>query len=89
MVFEEGGDLVLTLGDNPSNLYCPRLSPFGGPSDVGDVAYPLGGVFRCFWVPASMNSLKLVIPLHSLYWSIHTRDESKRGTAFAFIFGVN
>ena len=23
------------------------------------------------------------------YWSIHTKDESKRGTAFAFIFGVN
>ena len=37
----------------------------------------------------SMSFMKLVIPLHSLYWSIHTRDESKRGTAFAFIFGVN
>ena len=36
-----------------------------------------------------MNSMKLVIPLHTLYWSIHTKDESKRGTAFAFIFGVN
>ena len=36
-----------------------------------------------------MNSVKLVILLHSLYWSIHTKDESKRGTAFAFIFGVN
>ena len=36
-----------------------------------------------------MNPMKLVIPLHSLYWSIHTKDESKRGTAFAFIFGVN
>ena len=36
-----------------------------------------------------MNSMKLVIPLHSLYWSIHTKDESKRATAFAFIFGVN
>ena len=36
-----------------------------------------------------MNSMKLVIPLHSLYWSIHTKDESKHGTAFAFIFGVN
>ena len=36
-----------------------------------------------------MNSMKLVIPLHSLYWSIHTKDESKCGTAFAFIFGVN
>ena len=40
-------------------------------------------------VTHDMNSLKLVIPLHSLYWSIHTKDESKRGTAFAFIFGVN
>ena len=37
----------------------------------------------------SMNSMKIVISLHSLYWSIHTKDESKRGTAFAFIFGVN
>ena len=36
-----------------------------------------------------MNPMKLVIPLHSMYWSIHTKDESKRGTAFAFIFGVN
>ena len=36
-----------------------------------------------------MNSMKFVIPLHWLYWSIHTKDESKRGTAFAFIFGVS
>ena len=36
-----------------------------------------------------MNSMKLAIPLRSSYWSIHTKDESKRGTAFAFIFGVN
>ena len=36
-----------------------------------------------------MNSMKLVILLNLLYWSIHTKDESKRGTAFAFIFGVN
>ena len=36
-----------------------------------------------------MSSMKLVIPFHWLYWSIHTKDESKRGTAFAFIFGVN
>ena len=36
-----------------------------------------------------MNYMKFVIPLHSLYWSIHTKDESKRGTAFAFIIGVN
>ena len=41
----------------------------------------------CYWY--SMNSMKLVIPLHSLYWSIHTKDESKRSSAFAFIFGVN
>ena len=36
-----------------------------------------------------VNSMKLVILLPLLYWSIHTKDESKRGTAFAFIFGVN
>ena len=33
--------------------------------------------------------MKPVILLHSLYWSIHTKDESKRGTAFAIIFGMN
>ena len=27
-----------------------------------------------------MNSMKLVVPLHSLLWSIHTNGESKRGT---------
>ena len=36
-----------------------------------------------------MNSMKLVIRLHWVYWSIHTKDESKRETAFAFIFDVN
>ena len=36
-----------------------------------------------------MHSMKLVIPLYWKYWSIYTKDESKRGTAFAFIFGVN
>ena len=51
-----------------------------------------------------MNSMKLVIPLHFISFkkkdsklccdtttpeSIHTKDGSKRGTAFAFIFGVN
>ena len=43
----------------------------------------------CITQHKHMNYMKLVIPLHSLYWSIHTKDESKRGTAFAFIFGVN
>ena len=50
-----------------------------------------------------MNSTKLIIPLHFISWqkdskgccdttmpeSIHTKDETKRGSAFAFIFGVN
>ena len=44
---------------------------------------------RCSVTLFPMNSMKLVIPSHSLYWSIHTKDESKRGTAFAFIFGVD
>ena len=39
------------------------------------------------FVQLNMNSTKLVILLHSLHWSNHTKDESKRGTAFAFIFG--
>ena len=51
----------------------------------------------------SMNSMKIIIPLHFYFMkkdskrccdtttpeSIHTKDESKRGSAFAFIFGVN
>ena len=54
-------------------------------------------------VMVNMNSMKRVIPLHFIWWkkdsklccdttmpeSIHTKDESKRGSAFAFIFGVN
>ena len=50
-----------------------------------------------------MNSMKLVIPLHlfdekktlnnavttTTPESINTKDESKRGFTFAFIFGVN
>ena len=35
------------------------------------------------------NSMKVVILLHSFYWSIHTKDESKCRTAFDLIFGVN
>ena len=44
-----------------------------------------------FWNNSMLiiNSIKLVIPLHLLYWSIHTKNESKCRTAFAFIFGVN
>ena len=36
------------------------------------------------WIPRN-SSFRYI----SLYRSIHTKDESKRGTAFAFIFGVN
>ena len=36
-----------------------------------------------------MNSMKFVIPLHSLYGSIHPKDEGKQRTTFAFQFGVN
>ena len=50
-----------------------------------------------------MNSKKIVIPLHFLSWkktpkqccdtttpeSIHSKDEGKHGSAFAFIFSVN
>ena len=41
------------------------------------------------FIHGGINSMKLVIMLYSMYWLIHTKDESKRGTAFAFIFGVN
>ena len=51
----------------------------------GDLLY----VGSALLVELCMNSMKLVNPLLSLYWSIHTKDESKRDSAFAFIFGVN
>ena len=58
-------------------------------------------ILSTFYHP-SMNSMKFVIPLHFISWkkdskwccdtttpeSIHTKDESKRGSAFAFIVGV-
>ena len=34
-------------------------------------------------------SPNMIRAVNRLYWSIHTKDESKRETAFAFIFGVN
>ena len=44
----------------------------------------------CYCVYCACGEInEIVIPLHLLYWSIHTKDESKRGTAFAFILGVN
>ena len=55
---------------------------------VGFMEHPLESSI-IIKMPEIMNSMKLVILLHSLYWSIHTKDESKRGTAVAFIFGVN
>ena len=53
------------------------------------VAGPVSMYLSCPKQPVSMNYMKLAIPLHSLHWSIHTKDESKHGTAFAFTFGVN
>ena len=38
--------------------------------------------------PQFINFMELVILLHSLYWSFHTKDETKRGTAFAFLLGL-
>ena len=43
--------------------------------------------FLCYQLN-KITSMKLVILLHSLYWSIHSKDESKRGTIFALIFKV-
>ena len=79
------------LGNNktPISQFCLKLD-----KSFSSILYrhltalnPIGAV--CRFTSQLMNSTKLVIPLHSLYWSIHTKDESKRGTAFAFIFGVN
>ena len=60
-------------------------------------------VYLQFKFMPNMSSMKLVFPLHfylikkdskqccdtTTPESIHTKDESKRGFAFAFIFGVN
>ena len=60
-------------------------------------------IFLLWRLTQYVNSMKLVIPLHfylikkdskrccdtTTPESIHTKDESKRGFAFAFIFGVN
>ena len=54
-----------------------------------DISYRMEWLLRITLIHTCMNSMKLVILFHSLYWPIHTKDESKRGIAFAFIFGVN
>ena len=68
-------------------------NPLSSVNFKGITAYYTGHrplmLFHPLFYILKMNSMKLVILLYSLYWSIHTKDESKRGTAFAFIFGVN
>ena len=77
------------------------------PQTIKNMAYISKYSYRTIlvwsWFYYSMNSMKLVIPLHFISWkktskrccdtttpeSIHTKDESKCGSAFAFIFGVN
>ena len=73
--------------------YPDAIGPQWGKSANSAVFSVKCGTAELIMAPQScsehMNSMKVVIPLHSLYWSIHTKDESKRGPAFAFIFGVN
>ena len=54
--------------------------------DVMSSPYPQKiGTVRCLgWILWNLSFRYI-----SLYWSIHTKDDSKRGSAFAFIFGVN
>ena len=73
------------------NLYFSARDPLRDCFQVGSVYY---------WILINMNSMKLV----TFYFmkkdlkqfcdtvspeSIHTKDESKRCSAFSFIFGVN
>ena len=50
---------------------------------------PFFATYKFFLHALNMNSMKLAVPSHSLFWSIHSKDESKRGNVFAFIFDVN
>ena len=73
----KGHQVVSRSGETPKVMRC-----VGGQGRLGS-----SDSFAVYL--SYMNSMKLVIPLHSMYWSIRTKDESKRGSAFAFIFGVN
>ena len=48
----------------------------------GQVRYRMSRIWS--WIPWNLSFRYI-----SLYWSIHTKDESKRDSAFAFISGVN
>ena len=80
-----------TLTPLQANLSLYGLTNFSTPSVYSSPGVTNGHNHPHTLTPTDlfMNSMKLVIPLHLLYWSIHTKDESKRGSAFAFIFGVN
>ena len=85
---------VLTISKQPGRYgYHLRFVPTclwpGLLAGLDEAFLGLMTAWRFLQAELTMNSMKLVIPLHSLYWSIHTKDESKRGIAFAFIFGVN
>ena len=83
--------------DTGLNYWPPDPNTMSDPGTNVEWMFPPVMYVNVAWTPWSfhipfhclMNSMKLVIPLHSLYWSIHTKDESKSGTTFAFIFGVN
>ena len=66
-----------------------NMPPLGGPCSLCPITYSTQFGSLGVFCQTRISSMKLVIPLHSLKWSVHTKDESKRGTAFAFIFGVN
>ena len=72
-----------------ANVFFAQALPLSKEGGTGILQLlALGTVIRKV-ITCSMNYMKLVILLHSLYWLIHTKDESKHGTAFAFIFAVN
>ena len=51
---------------------------------------PSGGLlYKLIRHLSLMNSKKHVIPLHSLYWSIHIKDESTHGSVSEVLLDVN
>ena len=68
----------------------PRFLKFWAPSGMGARMHASPDkIIIIVMSQHSMNAMKLVIPLYSWYWSIHTKDESKCRTTFALIFGAN
>ena len=77
-------DGIAECEDGSDEKGCPSCSPNHFTCRNGECINAKDRLVELHALRRLLNSMKLVILLHSLYWSIHTKDESKRGNRVCF-----